>query len=742
VASSTVNLAGLYCLQGKYAEAEKLYLRALRIREKLFGADHPQVATSLHDMAELYLKTGRPARAVPLFERALAIHVQKSGRGSVDTWESLAGLAKARDDTGDQATAAKLYQEALAAIQSVAGRESVRCTAAMRDLAWFDARSGRSEDALTLAMEAETLSMEHARLLASSLPDQQALRYAAVRADGLHLALSMAAEDRRPEVAEQVWNLTVHSRALVLDEIAARRRALRYDDPEVQRIADAYAATSRRLAHLMLVGELPDNPEFSSQLAEARGERERSERELAAHSSAFRAMGSRRQIGLEEVRAALPPRSALVAFVRFERWSKDLGARGVDQSAIERGEVTQEYLAFVLPQPDAVAAAVPLGPATKIDQLIDAWSKSIVEAPMTRDRAAARAECRAVGAELRKLLWDPLADHVAGARFIFLVPDGAIHHVTFAALPIGEDRYLVEAEPILHYVGAERDLVPSESQGAGGVVGGLLAVGGPEFDGVGGVATGQAGTSPRFAPLPATIEEARSVTTMWQDAMAAQPVKASTRRQRGRDGAAILLTGKEATEGEVKRRAPGRQVLHLATHGFFLRQGRPLLPDTRGFGGVVIDDADVPAGPHANPLELSGLAFAGANRIRTAQADDEDGILTAEEIAAMNLTGTEWAVLSACETGVGAVQDVEGIVGMRRAFQVSGVRTLIMSLWPVDDRATRRWMEELYRSRLGNRGSTLEAVHEATLAVLSAQRAAGTEHPFFWGAFVAAGDWR
>jgi CHAT domain-containing protein len=318
----------------------------------------------------------------------------------------------------------------------------------------------------------------------------------------------------------------------------------------------------------------------------------------------------------------------------------------------------------------------------------------------------------------------------------------------------------VEAGPILHYVGAERDLVPGGSQGgAGSTLGqGLLAVGGPEFDGMNGTGAGPPVAGPRFLPLPATAEEAQNVAAMWQRAVAAHSKAAEGARRSGskeRAAGAILLTGKEATESEVKRRAPGRQVLHIATHGFFLNQKQLFQPTpivaaaagnepagTRGMGGVVIDDEDVPASPHANPLELSGLAFAGANRVRSAQPDDEDGILTAEEIAAMNLTGTEWAVLSACQTGVGAVQDVEGIVGMRRAFQVSGVRTLIMSLWPVDDRATRSWMEELYRSRLETGVSTLEAVHQATLAVLSAQRAAGTEHPFFWGAFVAAGDWR
>jgi CHAT domain-containing protein len=115
----------------------------------------------------------------------------------------------------------------------------------------------------------------------------------------------------------------------------------------------------------------------------------------------------------------------------------------------------------------------------------------------------------------------------------------------------------------------------------------------------------------------------------------------------------------------------------------------------------------------------------------------------AEEIAAMNLGGTEWAVLSACETGAGTVQDLEGMVGLRRAFQVAGVRTLIMSLWPVEDVATSRWMEALYQSRLEGGRTTALAVQEASLSVLRAERSSsGGEHPFDWAAFVAAGDWR
>ena len=100
-------------------------------------------------------------------------------------------------------------------------------------------------------------------------------------------------------------------------------------------------------------------------------------------------------------------------------------------------------------------------------------------------------------------------------------------------------------------------------------------------------------------------------------------------------------------------------------------------------------------------------------------------------------------MLSACDTGVGTIQAGEGVFGLRRAFQVAGVGTLIMSLWSVEDESAREWMQALYEGRLQKGFDTAEAVRAASLAVLNARRERGeSTHPFYWAGFVAAGDWR
>lgn len=140
-----------------------------------------------------------------------------------------------------------------------------------------------------------------------------------------------------------------------------------------------------------------------------------------------------------------------------------------------------------------------------------------------------------------------------------------------------------------------------------------------------------------------------------------------------------------------------------------------------------------------NPLLLSGLALAGAND----RKQPGEGILTAEEIASTNLEGVEWAVLSACDSGLGEIQAGEGLFGLRRAFQLAGARTVIASLWPADDANTNRWMQELYRSRFLEGRSTAEAVSHASLSLLAYRRAAHLgAHPLYWAGFVAVGDWR
>jgi CHAT domain-containing protein len=108
----------------------------------------------------------------------------------------------------------------------------------------------------------------------------------------------------------------------------------------------------------------------------------------------------------------------------------------------------------------------------------------------------------------------------------------------------------------------------------------------------------------------------------------------------------------------------------------------------------------------------------------------------------MDLSNVDWAVLSACNTGNGEVHDGEGVLGLQRAFRVAGARSVVMTLWPVEDDLTRQFMHELYAQRLGLHASTADAMWNAERKLLLARRAAGqSTHPWYWAGFVGSGGW-
>jgi CHAT domain-containing protein len=203
-----------------------------------------------------------------------------------------------------------------------------------------------------------------------------------------------------------------------------------------------------------------------------------------------------------------------------------------------------------------------------------------------------------------------------------------------------------------------------------------------------------------------------------------------------------LLSAREATEAAFRSLAPGRRAIHLATHGFFVDPAcsAPSVSNLRGTGGLVPNAGDLPVQAAVDPLRLSGLAFAGANGRADAADGTNDGVLTAGEVAALDLDGTQIITLSACESGLGIPVSGEGVLGLERAFHAAGARAVIMSLWAVDDRAARAWMSDFYQALWHDGRDAAEATREASRAALLRLRAAGgATHPGEWAMFISSG---
>jgi CHAT domain-containing protein/tetratricopeptide (TPR) repeat protein len=786
------NLAVILASTGRFDDARELYERGLSAFERILGEEHSTVAEARSEMGVLLARMGRFDEAKQLFLRALASQEATFGPFQQDVAATDDRLADAEAQLGDDQAAQRHYQRALEIIEKVYGPAHPLIAQSLNGLGSLQVDAGDLEGAeasfrRALSIREESLGMDHPQVAETlvglarvswarndapgtlratlraedilrkqfnqvmrGLSESEALGYERIRASGLDVALSVLAStpavNRGPDTVRDVWSALARSRALVLDRIAARHQTVASGcAPELRPLAREAAAATQRLATLVVRGPDPDRPQdYRKSLAQAAAEKEKLERDLARKSGESQAVRPEQPLSLAGLRSALPDGTVLLAFVEYVRTPAG-PAVGVPSSS-SRAVSGPAFAAFVLTKDRQEPRVFDLGSAGTIDSLIARFTEQVSprRPAVPLEGSSAEMDFRQTGAKIREATWDPLLKSLRGARQVFIVPDGSLNLLNFSVLPVGEKDYLIEHGPLLHYLSAERDLLrpsrPARSQG-------VLLMGGPAFDAppaavaravedhTAGPETAVASMaevppvfrgvtagcpdfqSLRFEPLPGSLMEVSEI-----DALPSgrRPAAGAP------DASTLRLTGLQASEAAFKRLAPKRRLLHLATHGFFLDPACGAAPRTLG----------------DNPLLLSGIALAGANLRAQAGAEDEDGILTAEEIASLDLSGVEWAVLSACETALGTIQAGEGILGLRRAFEVAGARTLITSLWNVDDRTTLEWMRDLYRRRAQGL-STAEAVRQASLDILKARRAKGTStHPLYWGGFVAAGDWR
>jgi CHAT domain-containing protein len=439
----------------------------------------------------------------------------------------------------------------------------------------------------------------------------------------------------------------------------------------------------------------------------------------------------------EALAQALPQQSLLVHFVRypvFEFVAADRSGDKITYASWRKGRLSQQYGAFCLSrtaQGVRELRFVGLGHTTQLDSLIATYRRSIESVtvtgwPTARDEALYRAAAR----ELYQRVWAPLmatAERIrespeveTDVRTVFIVPASHLHLVDFNTLlsPAG-DLVIERWKP--HLLSSAMDLLrisgnPVRSEGRG-----LLAVGNPDCHSRDAEATRhrqraehRSTASPCLeglrspGPLPGAEDEARAVCQLYSGIIS-EP--------------ATLLVGPDATEDVIKRLLPHMRIAHLATHGFFCDAEKSRSPSS-GYDLT-------------NPLLLSGLVFAPGG-------EGNDGLLTALEIVGHDLRNLDWVVLSACGTGLGGFLPFsgEGPIGLRRAFEIAGARTVVMALWRIRDSVSRDLMEEVYRKRLGG-SSTVDAIRQAQLERLGEQRNRFNRiHPSLWGGIVAQGDWR
>ena len=695
-------LANLYRDRNEHARAVELYAQAVPLFVESYGETSPQLAQVLNNYANAEANLDHYDEAIAMYRRALAIAAARKSEDPGD-YLPLANIAMVEVWRGRFAEAEGGFREAIVHSASTAAGSEASTLFARIGLAASLWGQRRFDDAFDAAVAAEQLRESALRLAASRMGERQSINFQEYQRPSLDFVIAIAAASGKPAHVERAWELAIAAReqvtALTTQRLAAARAS---SDATLAPLWTQWTAASGALARVEL-----DPAADDARRHEAVDAVDRAERALAAALPQASALGST-PIRFDGVRNALPADTALILFAPVQpRVASDFSTTAAEERA-------PDLYAFVLPSARGAARVVALGASDAVARNIDAWNAALSDPHVALD------EVRRRGEAVRGAVWNPLAATLAGKR-VFVLPSGALHRMAWGALPDG-DRYLADAGYVVHTLNHERELF-ARPAGAGVRSDRLLAIADPSTGAAPAGLTRACAKAWPASALPGARREAERIGALWQAHF-------------GAGGPATILEGAAATEPEVRAVAPGAGVLHFATHGLELAGDCASEGDTlakRSFAIAV----DAPLDDKASAATAAALVLAPG------PSSADDGLLTAQEIAMLDLSNTRWAVLAACATAAGTTRHYEGLFGLARAFRLAGVRTVISSLWPVEDAATAQWSEALYGARLDQGLDTDEALAATQRALLAARRAEGlSTHPYYWAAFVASGDWR
>jgi CHAT domain-containing protein len=775
LAQSISNLGKLHQGAGEYAKAEPLFREALAMRRALYPPErfplgHPDLARSLNNLGVLHQAAGEYATAEPLLGEALAMRralypKQRLPAGHPDLARTLNNLGALHRAAGHYARAEPFYREALAMCRALYPKERFPAghpdlVRGLHNLGVLHHFAGQHARAAPLYREALAINGKLVRQFADLAAEAESGNFAETQpltrdfllSNSRHLPKSAAAY-------EALWD----GRALLTRVQERRHRDLLASaDRATAALAAELRQTRRSLARLLL-SPARDASAHRQAVQQLTQTKENLEKRIAAKLQLATLKPAMTVTTVQQLGETLPAGAAFVDLLRYfylERDPKPPGIKGV--------KLTASYVAFVVGKGRPLAR-VELHEAAPIEKAWAAWHKLLL-APAS-DQKAERAAARAFAT----LIWEPIGAALpANCQTVYLTPDGVLTQVPWAALPGQKrDSVLLDEHAICLVPHGPWLLEHLQEKPAPHTGTSLVAYGGIDYEGApAAVAKGRGPRDPElvgeaavpvsaekrlhWAALPGTAREQEQIVALARKALKEPP---------------IVRSGRAASTEQLLEDLPQARYAHLATHGFFADphfrsylQVDPKLYEYQGLG-------ERRSAGSRSPLVLSGLVLAGANRQGKDAAPDH-GIITAEGLIGLRLEDLELAVLSACETSLGEVAGGEGVFGLQRAFHLAGTRSVVASLWKIDDAATLALMAEFYRNLWERKLPKLEALRRAQLAMLlhydakagqlrapgaavpvdpselaaarAKLRSAGRPllPPLYWAGFVLSGDWR
>jgi len=642
--------------------------------------------------------------AIADFQQALALREAADGKDSPGLGFALEGLGSASLALHRYADAENYFARAL----QVKGRGVApgHPTLAVFNFGLALAHWGQHHSDEAFRYARLTAENQHALLstFASEFSERQSVAYRDLLVPATALVVTLAAERGDAESVATAWRLAMVERGLVARAQAHQLAAVRSaKDPEIAKVWDAWRHANSALGEAWLATNTT-----VERMAQLRNETESTERALWLRIGRDPNEGAAHGADIADLAKNLPDGGRLLAF------SEGVAADTAGALAAGEKPTPDFWYAFVLGK-NGKPELQRVGRIDALSAQVRAWYARL------RDPDADTAALRRDGLALRHVLFDPFV--VRGTNALFIVPEGELFRVSFAALP-GEKRgYLVESGVRVHTLDHEGDLVLPAPRTANASA---LLAGAPNFP--------QMEKDASVASRALCVRAARSGFAAIPNA--ARELDELHALLAPQDANVRVVAGADATKSNVLAALPQASIIHLATHGFSLDGS---CADAGAARGVTLD-AQQSGAAVSSAATLSGLAFSGAE---IAAGHEPVGVLSAGEIGALDLSHADWVALSACDSGLGPIGRNEGVFGMRRALRLAGARTVVMSLWQVDDAATADLMQTLYRERFVAHRDVPAAMTAAMRSVLDARRAAGqSDHPYYWAAFIGEGGWR
>jgi CHAT domain-containing protein len=717
------DLGALYSATGQYAKAEKLLTEAINTASRAYG-DKPQPVTAEYyvTLAQLYQKMGNYKRALDFAGHAFIILQNTLGESNPKTLRCLNNIAVIHIYLGNYKKAESILRSVLETAKRTFGPRHESLAANMANLGDVLAAQGLHSEANRMFAGAISINEQKREDAFLILSEQQKLNYVASMLLQVKLYLSHILQQGpfNKQAVMEAMNTWLRWKGAVQEAQGRYVDALyNADDPVLRRKFDELVRVRRDLAGIQLFGGQADSRQAN---AEAASKLEKQKQALEAELS-----GLSRGYALEN----------MIGKVDVARLSELLPH---DAVYVDFAEIDMTDFSLQMPEKPHYAAFVMVPGSTEPVRLLDIAERDELDALVVsymgemKKKAAGlpghdQKRLDSYAARLYNMVLKPLAPYLKGRRNLFVSPDGVLNLIPLEVLRSDNGRYAAE-EYQINYVASGRDL--ARSKDAAGAAGQAVIIADPDFDmerrKLNGAQTPAGPTPPfkqagivsvfsgvHFDRLPDTKQEADAIGKI---------LTASGYRVN-------IYENRQAVEENLFAVASPR-ILHIATHGYFLNGNAAASSATRGVKVLFKENVMADLNNNIqNPMLRSGIVLAGANA--SIATDMDMGLVSAERILGLHLRGTDLVTLSACETGMGDVRAGEGVFGLKRAFLLSGARTVVMSLWSVPSAETTTLMTEFYT--LMSKGAAKgQALRQARLNMMEQN-----PHPFYWGAFIMVG---